>query len=125
MIGGGEAAHVRADLGKDDLRGGRPGPGDGVQLLGQGPRTDRGGLVPGACAAWRGDLLQRPDDQPVEFVDLCGQVVDGGQQHPQQPGVVVFELPGQDATLPKRAPAGSPAPSMRSHRDPDAAAQHG
>lgn len=84
---GGEAARVGADLGEEDPRGGQPDAGNGVQLLGQSPRTERGGLVPGACAAWRGgDLLQRPGDQPVEFVDLRGEVIDGGLRHPQQPG---------------------------------------
>lgn len=97
MFRGGEPAHVRADLGEDDLCGGRSDPGDGVQLLGQRPCADcRGGLAAGARGVWRGgDLLQRPGDQPVEFADLCGEVVDGAQQHPQQAGVVVFELPGQ------------------------------
>ncbi|MEU1276609.1 hypothetical protein [Streptomyces sp. NPDC005799] len=86
----------RADLGEDDLRGGRPDPGDRVDLLGQSLCTDcRGGLAVGARGVWRGgDLLQRPGDQPVEFADLCGEMVDGVQQHPQKPGVV-FELPGQ------------------------------
>jgi hypothetical protein len=96
VFGGRETAHVRADLGEDDLCGGRTDPGDGVQLLGQGT----GAHAPGArFCSWAvvrgGDLFQRAGDEPVEFLDLCGEMVDGAQQHPQQPGVVVLELSGQ------------------------------
>jgi hypothetical protein len=42
-----------------------------------------------------GDLFQRAGDEPVEFLDLFGETVDGAQQYPQQPGVVDLELPGQ------------------------------
>lgn len=74
----------------------RAGPGDGVQLPDQGAGAHAAG---GRFCSWAvvrgGDLFQRAGDEPVGFLDLCGEMVDGGEQHSQQPGVVVLELPGR------------------------------
>ncbi|MFE5549711.1 hypothetical protein ACFQ71_38790 [Streptomyces sp. NPDC056534] len=106
MLGGGEAAHVQTDLGEDDLGGGRSEAGDRVQTLGQFPRGHRAtgrrraGVVcagrSGSCAVvWGPGLSHEVGDQPVEFPDLRGEVVDGAQQHSQQAAVMFFELPGE------------------------------
>jgi hypothetical protein len=99
VFGGGETAHVRADLGEDDLRGGRSDAGDGVQPIGQDPSvrpvSGRFGAGSRQAVVWGGDLFQGLGDEAVEFVDLGGEMVNGAQQHAQQSCVVALELPGQ------------------------------
>ncbi|MYS87772.1 hypothetical protein [Embleya scabrispora] len=70
--------------------------GDGVQLLGQGAGVyAAGGRFCSRALVWGGDLFQCVGDEPVEFPDLRGGMVDGAEQYSQQPGVVLVELPGQ------------------------------
>jgi hypothetical protein len=90
---GGELAHVRADLGHDDLGGALVDPGDGVQqrhLLGD-----------------RGEHLLDPRRQ---HRDRLVQIVDVGQDlSDQQPVMVGAEPAGQ--RLPQRRQLG-PEPAL-------------
>ena len=72
--GGGEDGHVDADLGDDVLGGDDPGAGHGVELV---------DLVPVRL----GQLL----DPGGQLADLGGVVVDGGEHHRQDGGVLVGE----------------------------------
>lgn len=79
------------------LRCGGSDAGNGIETLSQDPRAHHGRRpVHVSRILWRGgDLFQGLGDELVEFVDLGGQVVDGGQQHPEQASVMVLELPRQ------------------------------
>jgi hypothetical protein len=80
MPGRGEAAHVRPDLGQDDLRGSGAHPGDRVQ--------DRQGALPGGHQ--RGDPLRHGGDVVLGRLDV-------GEHPAEQEGVMVPEPGGQRA----------------------------
>ena len=100
MCGGGEAAHIEADLGEDHLRRGRADAGDLVEAVdgaecGVGHGVDRlaGGRVSGARVDGLGVGHRRQHlvDAGGEGVDLCGQGVDLVQHYPGEFGVMVVE----------------------------------
>ena len=78
MARGGEAAHVGADLGDDDLRGGATDPGDLIELV------DR--------RLKRGDLGL---DVGLQGGDVGTGLVDAGKHRLEQEGVVLGEVPGE------------------------------
>ncbi len=78
MRGGGEVAHLDADLGDQLLGGDHPDPGDRIQPLG--------------VAGKRGD---HPVDLGGDLVDLGGRCVDAFQHQLAQEAVVVVEVAGQ------------------------------
>lgn len=73
------------------VAGPMPGTASSFSARTRAVTTFTGRIADGAVV-WGGDLLQGADDEPVEFLDLRGEMVDGAQQHPQQPGVMVLEL---------------------------------
>jgi hypothetical protein len=110
--GGGELAHVQADLGDDHLGGLAADAGDLIEAIGRGERDRRrlgvsalaGGVAtaapvaePGLVGGWlgSGDGRDQLLDPGREAVYLGGQRVDVVQQHPGQFGVVVVEAAGQ------------------------------
>ena len=102
MPGGGEGAHVQADLSDDDLGGARSDPWDLVQARdGRQDRRAGSGTGVGAGAPIGVDTLCSGDrrdhliDPGGEVVDLGGQGADLVQQDLGQLAVVVAELAGQ------------------------------
>ena len=94
--GGRELGHVQADLGEDDLRGGRADAGDFTEAFDRvRPAGRRCGLFGRVPAAWvvRFGRLQQVVDAGGEGADLRRQCVDLSEQHPGQFGVVVVEAP--------------------------------
>src|SRR5262249_39150174 len=100
--GGGEAGHVEADLGDDDV-GGVPGdagdlgePVDGGQ--GRGVRAAAGlraGGAVGVDALSGGDRADQLIEAGGELVDLAAEAVDLGEQDRGELAVVVIEPAGQ------------------------------
>jgi hypothetical protein len=78
MAGGGEAAHVQADLGDDHPGGGAADPGDRIQPVG--------------CRRERGDLLV---DVGLQLGDVGAGLVDARQHPGQQERVMVAEVAGE------------------------------
>ena len=102
MPGGGEDAHVQADLGDDRLGGLAADAGDLIQAVDRGqhggalavPGGRAGGAV-GIHALGGGDHGDQFLDPGGEPADLAGQGIDLVQQDPGQFGVVIIEPAGE------------------------------
>ena len=101
MAGGGEDAHVQADLGDDRLGGLAADAGGLIEAVAAGstgapwPSPAAGPVPPSVDALGGGDRGDQLLDPGGELGGLAGQGVDLVQQHPGELGVVVVELPGQ------------------------------